>query len=216
MINSTFFQYNSMIAKVLLSTAYLAPVQYVSLIACADEIFIEKEENYVKQTFRNRCNILSANGPLALTIPVKRGSIHKTQIKDIEIDYSKRWQPVHLMAITSAYKSAAFYDFYYDKIEEIILNNHRFLIDLNWDALTGILEMMKINSKIRYSSHFEPVAGESYDYRYTLNPKFKITESDIESKRYFQLFPGLKGFFPNLSIIDLLFNTGPEAINYLY
>jgi hypothetical protein len=204
-----------MTSKILLSTAYFPPVQYISLIADADEIFIEKEENYIKQTFRNRCSILSANGPLALSVPVKRGSVHKTNIKDIEIDYTKRWQPVHLMSITSAYQSSAFYEFYYDRIEKVILNNHRFLLDLNQDALNEILVIMKINSRIIYSSQFEPVANELYDFRYTLYPNSKIIKPHFKPKKYFQIFPGLTGFIPNLSIIDLLFNMGPDSGSYL-
>jgi hypothetical protein len=203
-----------MTGKLLLSTAYFPPVQYISLIANAEETFIEKEENYIKQTYRNRCNILSANGVLTLSVPVKRGSLHKVYIKDIEIDYSKRWQHNHLAAITSAYKSSAFFEFYFDSIRKVIGNNHRFLLDLNLCALIELLNIMKIRSQVTYTSYFEPVANEPYDFRYQIIPKSKISKSDFLAKKYFQIFPGQTGFIPNLSIIDLLFNTGPDASAY--
>src|ERR1035437_8126277 len=97
--------------KILISTAYLPPTEYFSVISKADEILLEKEENYQKQTFRNRSYILSASGPLSLSIPVFQGSLHKTQIKDIKIDYSKRWQQVHLRAMTAAYSSSPYFEF---------------------------------------------------------------------------------------------------------
>ncbi len=92
-----------MAGKILVSTAYLPPVEYFSLISRADEVLIEREENYLKQTYRNRCYILSAHGPQLLSVPVYLGSLHKTPVKDIRIDYSKRWQQVHLRAMTASY-----------------------------------------------------------------------------------------------------------------
>lgn len=204
-----------MTGKLLLTTAYLPPAQYISKIIDASEIYIEKEENYIKQTYRNRCSILSANGILNLSVPVKRGSIHKTPVKDIEIDYSKRWQPIHLMAITSAYKSSAFYDYYFVRIEKVIKNKYRYLLDLNQNALLEILDIMRINSKIAFTQSFEPVNNEAYDYRYLINSKSEIIGSNVKLKKYFQLFPLSTGFVPNLSIIDLLFNTGPDATSFL-
>lgn len=204
-----------MTEKVLLSTAYLPPIQYFSLIEGTSEVFIEREENYLKQTYRNRCHILSANGPLSISVPVKRGSIHKTQIKDIEIDYSKRWQSVHLMAITSAYRSSAFFEYYFDRIERVIGAKHRFLLDLNMAGMTEIVDIIGISPKISYTSYFEPVCEEKFDYRYLISPKIKLLQPEDESKKYFQLFPGPSGFVPNLSIIDLIFNTGPDSISHL-
>ena len=109
-----------MAGKILVSTAYLPPVEYFSLISHADEIYVEREENYLKQSYRNRCYILSSHGRQLLSVPVYLGSQHKTPVKEIRIDYSKRWQQVHLRAITASYSSSPYFQFYFENIEKII------------------------------------------------------------------------------------------------
>ncbi len=118
------------------------------LILDADEILIEREENYIKQSYRNRCYILSAHGPQLLSVPVYLGSVHKTLIKDIRIDYSKRWQQVHLRAMTASYNSSPYFEFYFESIEKIISENHEFLIDLNMALTEKILQTLKINKSL--------------------------------------------------------------------
>lgn len=201
-----------MAGKILISTAYLPPVGYFSLFSDADEVFVEKEENYLKQTYRNRCNILSAHGTQLLTVPVYMGSIHKTPVKEIRIDYSKRWQQVHLRAMTASYNSSPYFEYYYEEIEKIISGNHEFLLDLNMELYEAVLEILKIEKRLSYTTDFEPSAGKSYDYRYKITPKKAIP---ITGKNYSQVFDNGTGFVPNLSIVDLIFNMGPEACNYL-
>ena len=201
-----------MAVKVLVSTAYLPPAEYFSLFQKADEILIEREENYLKQSYRNRCYILSAHGIQLLTVPVYLGSLHKTSIKDIRIDYSKRWQKVHLGAIVASYNSSPYFQYYFDDIEKIISGNFEFLIDLNMKLTELILKMLKIKAKPAWSSHFEPAVNEAYDYRYRLTPK-KISEYKV--KEYLQVFSGKNGLVQQLSVLDLIFNTGPEASSYL-
>jgi hypothetical protein len=198
--------------SILLSTAYLPPAEYFAKIINAGEVLIEREENYLKQSYRNRCYILSVSGPQVLTVPVYLGSFHKTSIKDIRIDYSKRWQQVHLGAIVSAYSSSPFFLYYYEELEEIILSDHKFLLDLNMNLLLSVLKMMKLEVNISYSSDFKPVNKTENDFRYRISPKKK---SDYVIKTYLQVFSQEKGFTGGLSIIDLLFNVGPEAFKYL-
>jgi len=197
-----------MAVKVLISTAYLPPVEYFSLIHDAEEVIIEKEENYIKQSYRNRCYILSAHGPQILSIPVYLGSVHKTLIKDIRIDYSKRWQQVHLRAMTASYNSSPFFEFYFESIEKIISANHEYLIDLNMELTEKILQILKIKKSILYSSVFEPIENNTYDFRYKITPK---KESSFIQKPYIQVFDTGKVFVPNLSVLDIIFNMGPEA-----
>jgi hypothetical protein len=201
-----------MAGKILISTAYLPQVEYFSLVSGADEIIIEKEENYLKQTFRNRCYILSAHGPQLLSVPVYLGSLHKTHIKDIRIDYSKRWQQVHLRAMKASYNSSSYFEFYFEKIEKVISCNFEFLLDLNMELTEVILEMLNIKRRLYYTTSFEPADNNAYDYRYKITPK---KQSSFVDKRYMQVFDTTAGFVPHLSIIDLIFNTGPEACSYL-
>lgn len=201
-----------MAGKILVSTAYLPPVSYLSQIACSDEVIVEREENYLKQTYRNRCCILSAHGPQSLSIPVYRGSQHKTLIRDISVDYSKRWQQVHLGAITSSYNSSPYFEFYHEIFENIISQNHKFLLDLNLELTEAILKILKLKITLSYSSVFEPASNRDYDFRYNISPKLG---SSFIGKEYSQVFDTGQGFVPDLSIIDLIFNMGPDSVNYL-
>jgi len=201
-----------MAGKILVSTAYLPPVEYFSIISQADEIFIEREENYLKQSYRNRCYILSSHGSQLLSVPVYLGSLHKTLVKDIRIDYSKRWQQVHLRAMTASYNSSPYFEFYFENIEKIISKNHNFLLDLNMELTESVLEILKVNKTIFYTTIFEPVGDIENDFRYKITPKGK---SHFAVKEYFQVFNNVEGFVPGLSIIDLVFNMGPDAVEYL-
>ena len=197
---------------ILLTTAYLPPAEYFAHFLKAGEILIEREENYLKQSFRNRCYILTANGPQVLSVPVYSGSIHKTPVKEIRIDYSKRWQQVHLGAMTSSYSSSPFFLYYFEIIEKIILTRHEFLLDLNLELLEAILRIIKIDASVSYTTEFKAAIKSENDFRYLISPKKK---SGYTSKRYLQVFNPDGGFVPRLSIIDLVFNTGPESKMYL-
>jgi len=201
-----------MSGKILISTAYLPPVEYFSLIQNADAVLIEREENYVKQSYRNRCSILAANGPHNLTIPVYLGSFHKTPVKDIRIDYSKRWQQVHLRAINTSYRSSPFFEFYFEELEKIIMENHEYLIDLNTSLTEALLKILGLKSSISYTTSFIPAGSADYDYRYRIAPK---KPSDFIQKEYSQVFIPGPGFVNGLSVIDLVFNMGPDSFYYL-
>ena len=198
--------------KILISTAYLPPIEYFSQISRADEILVEKEENYLKQTYRNRCYILSAYGTQLLSVPVYLGSLHKTPIKEIRIDYSKRWQQVHLRAMTASYNASPYFEFYFENFERIISKNHEFLLDLNMALSESILEILKIKKRLSYTTYFEPTGDNQDDFRYKIIPK---KESAVTAIKYLQVFDNGGGFVPHLSIIDLIFNMGPEAGDYL-
>lgn len=197
--------------KILISIACLPPIDYMKLIAEADEIVIEQHENFIKQTYRNRFYILSAHGRQLLTIPVLEGSRHKVKIRDARIDYSKRWQQVHLRALISSYRSSPYFDFYFGNIERIISLNHEFLFDLNFSLLECIMKMLRISKDISLSQTFEQTEDQPSDFRYRLVPG---APPFFPEKEYLQVFETGK-FMPNLSIADLIFNQGPEAGTYL-
>lgn len=201
-----------MSGNILVSSAYLPPVEYFSLISHSDEILIEKEENYLKQSYRNRCYILSAHGPQILSVPVYLGSLHKTPTKDIRIDYSKRWQQVHLGAFTASYNSSPYFEFYFDSFDKIISQNHVFLLDLNMELTRAVLNILKVNNTISYTTEFKPIDSMENDFRYKIAPK---KESHFQVKKYIQVFNNVNGFTPGLTILDLIFNIGPDSFNYL-
>lgn len=198
--------------KVLISIAYLPPVEYFSLISGADEVFIEANENYIKQSYRSRCYILSSHGPQMLPVPVIEGSRHKIPVRQARIDYSKKWQQVHLRGMASSYRCSPYFDFYYETIEKIISARHELLWELNMKLLEAILKMMKIRIRIRFTADYEPAVNEPYDYRYRLDPA--KTALAIH-KEYMQVFKNPSGFVPNLSIVDLIFNQGPDSVDFL-
>jgi hypothetical protein len=199
--------------RILVSSAYLPPVEYFSLLLEAGEIFVEKEENYLKQTYRNRCYILSAHGIQLLSVPVFEGSRRKKVIKDVRIDYSRRWQQVHLGAIKASYSASPYFEFYIEDIKRIIFNNYNFLLDLNMDLTYLMLTFMKITKILNLTSEFTPVETTGNDFRYSLSPK---KYSTYRPKEYLRVFNTCPDDSPGISILDLIFNTGPEAPDYLH
>jgi hypothetical protein len=198
--------------SLLLSTAYLPPAEYIAHIARAGSALIEIEENYCKQTYRNRCVILSAGGIQNLSVPVLHSSIHKTVVRDARIDYSKRWQQVHTRAIVSAYGKSPYFPFYNEIMEKIIMKNHEFLLDLNQELLSAILKIMKLKAPVSFTTRFIPVGEIENDFRYTIAPK---RSSEYSSRKYLQVFSRGNILIKGLSIIDLIFNTGPDSSTYL-
>jgi hypothetical protein len=205
------------IQNVLLSTAYLAPIQYYSKLVNYKNIYIENFENYSKQSFRNRCNILSSNGILTLSIPVKRSSEPKILIKDIKIDNESRWKNIHLKAIESAYRSSPYYIYYADDIYKIIEKPEVFLIDLNNKLQEKIIELLGIRITFINTTDFKNVKATFDDFSDTIHPKERKKKPDnhFSPNSYYQVFNSKFGFVPNLSIIDLLFNMGPNSLEIL-
>ena len=195
--------------RILLSSAYFPPPVYFSLIASATAVNIEKWENYHKQTYRNRCNILGANGPMTLTVPVERGSFHKTAVRDIKIDNSLRWRQVHLRSIISAYSMAPFFEYYFEVIEEIIYNEEKYLLDFNMFAAEKICRCLGFNAPLSFTDHFVSPGDAENDFRYIISPKVRECLDGYTEKNYIQVFSDKFDFTPGLSIIDMLLNNGP-------
>lgn len=200
----------------ILSTAYFAPIQYFAKLVLHNKIVIEQHENYTKQSYRNRCNIYGANGKLTLSIPIKKNHNQKTRTKNIEISYDTNWIKNHLKTIESAYRSAPFYEYYTDNIFELIKSNSKYLFDFNLKVLYKMLEILEIETSIEFTNEYEEDVLIA-DYRDTIHPKLNYDEFDknFNLKPYYQVFSDKHGFIPNLSILDLIFNTGPEAKSIL-
>lgn len=198
--------------KVILSTAYLAPIQYYSKLLNYKDVFIELHENFIKQTYRNRCKIYSANGELSISIPVKKIAT-KTKIKDLLIDYDTNWTKIHWKSIESAYRSSPYFEFYEDDLRPFYINKYKYLIDFNLEIQNVILEHLDADVNVKLTENYLH-APDHDDLRTLITPKRKISDS-YKTTEYTQVFKEKHGFIPDLSIVDLLFNEGPNAIEIL-
>lgn len=205
------------ISTVLLSTAFFGPVYYFRSVIKAEKTFIEKHEHFIKQTYRNRCIILAANGPLALVVPVEYGRKPGQKITEIKIAYHTPWQRNHWRSITSAYRNSPYFDYYGDELIQFFEKKYTFLFDYNMEITQTITELTGIKMNAEYTSGFEQIGQPFVNYREKISPKINLEILDPEYKAipYTQVFEDKFPFVHNLSILDLLFCTGPKAINYL-
>ena len=202
--------------KLLLSTAYFAPIQYYSkILSDNSDVVIERHENYCKQSYRNRCTIYTANGLLDLVVPVVKSSQPKIPITEVQISYDMPWQKQHFKAIESAYRRSPFYEFFIDDLMAFFTNRYICLYDFNMQILRTMCSLMKIPFRVRESvTYSKPDSEQIIDMRNSIHPKIDNQISDNQPF-YTQVFAEKWGFKPNLSILDLLFNTGRDAKNIL-
>lgn len=239
----------------LLTSAYLAPVHYYTKLIAAPCVVEERAEHYVKQTFRNRCLIATADGVQALTIPVQGckdfGGDHKTPTKAMRIIDSNRWRQLHWNALVSAYDRTPFFEFYADDFAAIYQTAYDYLVDFNADLQRLVLRLLDLHPNIvvnqddyllldeqggllnpsaslqsattrtlQTAHGLQPEGGEEdlsaplrcQDFRETIRPKIDFSfDTSFSPQHYYQVFAAKHGFLPNLSIVDLLFNMGPES-----
>ncbi len=192
-------------------TAYLPSIEYISLFFKTENPRIENFETYCKQSCRTRCDVMTANGIQTLTVPVIKVNGNHTLTKDVEISYRESWQQVHLRCLESAYRKSAYFDYYFPYFEKVYKNKFSTLIELNDYCLKVILKLIKVKKDYSYTEDFEKII-DGNDYRIYLS---KNEVNKKEMKPYYQVFADRHGFISNLSVVDLLFNEGPSAINYL-
>jgi len=198
--------------SILLSTSYFPNIQYFSKILGAKKILIENDETFPKQTFRNRCEIMCANGVLTLIVPVLNGRSGKTKTKDIKISYVERWQKQHLQSIKSAYASSPFFEFFIDEINPFFEKKYKFLIDFNAEIFNVLCELLSLDINTDFTENFVKIdKNNSNDFRFLLSPKVKFDDQNFSPQKYIQVFSDRMDFIPNLSILDLLFNVGQES-----
>ena len=202
---------------ILLSTAYFAPIQYYSKLVRHEHVVIERHENYNKQSWRNRCTIYSANGLLDLVVPVEKTAEIKMPITEVKICYDKPWQKLHFKAIESAYRRSPFYEYYMDDLMTFFNSRHRYLYGFNMQIMRMLCSLMKIPFHVQESREYVKSAEGITDLRNGIHPKANRRQADAEfvPPHYTQVFADKSGFKPNLSILDLLFNAGPEAKDLL-
>ncbi len=203
---------------VLLSSLYLAPIQYYSKLFRADRAVIESDDNYQKQSYRNRCIIAAANGALPLSIPIEKPKELKCKMKEIKIADHGNWQHFHWNAIISAYNSSPYFEYYRDEFSLFYENKTIYLFDLNEQLRTLVCSLLAIETPISHTLSFiEGIDIDTLDLREAIHPKrdWHETDNQFVAKPYYQVFAEKRPFIENLSIIDLLFNMGNESRLYL-
>ena len=215
----------------LLQTTYFGPVQWYQKLHRYEYTLIEQYDSYQKQTFRNRCIIATANGLQALTVPVDTHPVlgssaaesAKCLLKDVRISDHNQWRRIHWNALQSAYSESPFFEYYADDIRPFFEQKYDFLIDFNEAIRQKMCELIDIHPSVEYTQEFlspQEVSSTTHhpiihDFRDVISAKHPQPDADFEVKRYWQVFQHKHGFLPNLSILDLLFNMGPESIFYL-
>lgn len=204
--------------NVLLVTSYWPNLHYFFYVLNASIINIEQFDNYSKQSYRNRTQILSANGILNLSIPIKKNKSKKV-VKSIEISYKEDWQKNHWRAITSAYKNSPYFDFFEEDLKVFYSNKYNLLIDYNTDQLKFIVKVLKQKKNIQLTKQYERNPDSVIDLRTIIHPKHSYSSDKLIANKldqsYYQTFENKISFTPNLSILDLLFNKGLHTIDYL-
>lgn len=201
--------------KILIESQYLPSVAYFTLLAKSDQVFIETNENFEKQSYRNRCEIVGPNKVQNLSVPVHHVG-RKIPIKELTIDYKQKWSNNHWRAIQSAYGKAPFFDFYGDYFEQEIKADYTTLFKLNSSLLTLCLKLLKLKPSFSELAEYSKIPPEGIiDFRAQIHPKKSLDSLTwFQPKAYHQIFG--KDFVPNMSILDLLFCMGPDALEVLY
>lgn len=197
---------------ILQPTLFAPIIQYVAL-AFSDNIIFEVEDNYQKQTYRNRYYIYGANGKQMLNVPIlhlkKEGRI---KTKDMQIDFSFAWQNLHIKAIDAAYSSSPFYEFYKDDIIPVFQKKHKYLLDLNLESIEIINVCLQLDKPINKTKNYQQETNEEIDLRSLAIAKGNQV---YNLKKYTQVFDDKHGYISNLSILDLLFNEGTNTLIFL-
>ena len=197
----------------LLSSAYWAPVQYYAKLYAYPEVWMEAHEHYVKQTWRNRCLIAAPGGTQALTVPVVKPAADKCPMKDIRISDHGNWRHLHWNALEAAYGNSPFFEFYADDFRPFYTQKWDFLFDFNEAIRRKVCELLDLQTEVHPTVAYGLTDVPVDDFRNAISPKVPFeADADFVSRPYYQVFREKHGFLPGLSVADLLFNMGPEAL----
>ena len=193
----------------LLSTTFFGPVQWYQKLVRHPHVLIERHDSYVKQTYRNRCLIAATSGVQALTVPVT------VENSTVRVSDHGNWRHQHWQALCSAYGDSPFFQYYEDDIRPFFTERWEFLYDHNEAIRQTMCQLLDIAPSVDYTSYYIKDADGIVDYRDAIRPKHPLPDAEFAPRRYYQVYERKHGFLPNLSILDLLFNMGPESIFFL-
>lgn len=195
----------------LLYPTYFPNIAHFWAIVNADSVYFEVCDNYQKQSYRNRTEIYGANGKLALTVPVSYTQKNRQLYKDVKIANEEQWQLQHLKSLQSAYSMSPFFEFYIDDLMPLFEEQFDYILDFNLKCFEVLLNSIQLNLTPKHTKTFEKEPTGKTDYRNLVKRNFEVNSF----QPYTQVFTEKHGFIPNLSILDLLFNEGPNTELYL-
>ncbi|GAL63907.1 WbqC family protein [Algibacter lectus] len=198
--------------KTLIHPTYFPSIAHFVAIANTDELVFETDDNFLKQTYRNRAYVYGANGKLTLNIPVIHSQKNRQKYRDVKIFNEEKWQSLHWKSLLSAYRTSPFFEYYEDELQPLFEMKTDFILDFNLKCFETITECLQLDVNTSKTEIYQETPTDTNDFRFLVHAK-KEQPQNFES--YTQVFSNKHGFIPNLSILDLLFNEGPNALNYL-
>ena len=198
--------------NIIIHPTYFPNIAHFVAIVKAGKIIFENEDNFLKQTYRNRTYIYDANGKLPLNIPVIHTQKNRQKYRDVKIFNENKWQDLHWKSLLASYNTSPFFEYYADELQPLFQNKYEYILDFNMKCFEVITDCMQIELDTSKTEIYETEALNTTDYRYLVNAK---KEAFYGFDTYMQVFCDKHGFIPNLSILDLLFNEGPNALHYL-
>ena len=197
--------------NILIHPTYFPSISHYVAILQADSVTLEMEDNFQKQTNRNRMYIYSPNGIQMLNIPIKHSKDKHQKYKDVRIENDFGWQKNHFKSLEAAYRTSPFFEYFEDDFRPLFEKKHEFIMDLNLEIFELVNESLGIQIATEKTAEYFHEVPNYIDFRYLANGKKDTTQLE----EYTQVFGDKHGFINNLSILDLLFNEGRYAVDYL-
>ncbi|WP_147679117.1 WbqC family protein [Algibacter pacificus] len=198
--------------NILIHPTYFPSIAHFVAIANADNLVFEMDDNFLKQTYRNRAYIYGANGKLTLNIPVIHSQKNRQKYRDVKIFNTENWQSLHWKSLLSAYRTSPFFEYYEDELQPLFEMKADFILDFNLKCFEIVSECLQLDINTSKTETYQKAPEGTEDFRFLVNAKKELPQNFEE---YTQVFGNKHGYIPNLSILDLLFNEGPNALNYL-
>ncbi|WP_282123811.1 WbqC family protein [Algibacter mikhailovii] len=198
--------------SIIVHPTYFPSIAHYVAMANTDEVCFETDDNFLKQTYRNRCYIYGANGKMGLNIPVIHSQKNRQKYKDVKIFNDDNWQSNHWKSLLSAYRTSPFFEYYEDDLKPLFHKKADYILDFNFKCLEVINACLQLEVKASKTLQYNKDIVDKTDFRFLVHAKKEVNQA---FEKYTQVFSNKHGYISNLSILDLLFNEGPNSLNYL-